>query len=66
MYKVEALAKTGETDEALTLLKTLPSVADPDLSYLRGIIELYNGESSKAKKHFTEGIQLDPEHLKCK
>lgn len=66
MFKVEALAKTGETDEASALLKTLPSQADPDVSYLKGIIELYSGDSAKAKKYFMEGIQYDPDHTKCK
>ena len=52
MYRVEALAKTGETDEATTLLKSIPASVDPDVSYLKGIIELYGGDSGKAKKHF--------------
>ena len=60
------MAKTGVTDEALTLLKSIPSSADPDISYLKGIIELYSGDSGKAKKYFLEGLQLDPEHRKCK
>ena len=60
LYKIEALAKTGVTDEALTLLKSVPNSADPDLSYLKGIIELYSGDSAKAKKFFIEGLQLDP------
>lgn len=28
--------------------------------YLKGIIELYSGDSSKAKSYFSEGIRLDP------
>lgn len=28
--------------------------------YLKGIIELYSGDSAKAKNYFTEGIRLDP------
>lgn len=55
-FKVEALAKTGEVTEALTLLKTIPVGNDqqsPDFWYLKGIIELYGGESSRAKKYFT-------------
>lgn len=67
VYRIEALAKTGNTDEAAKLLGSLPgSSNDPDVHYLKGIIELYSGDSAKAKKHFTEGLQLDPDHSKCK
>lgn len=66
VIKTEALAKTGATDEALALIKTMQNSVDPDLSYLKGIIELYSGDSSKAKKFFMEGLQLDPDHIKCK
>jgi len=63
------LAKTGDTTEALTLLKTIRVGLDqhsPDFWYLKGIIELYSGESGRAKKFFTEGLRLDPDHKKCK
>lgn len=33
--------------------------------YLKGIIELYSGDSAKAKSYFSEGIRLDPENSKC-
>ena len=33
--------------------------------YLKGIIELYSGDSAKAKSYFSEGIRLDPENIKC-
>jgi hypothetical protein len=33
--------------------------------YLKGIIELYSGDSAKAKSYFAEGIRLDPEYAKC-
>lgn len=33
--------------------------------YLKGIIELYSGDSAKAKSYFSEGIRLDPENAKC-
>ncbi len=42
------------------------SANDPDFYYLKGIIELYSGDSAKAKKHFADGLQLDPDHSKCK
>lgn len=67
--KVEFLAKTGETTDALTLLKTIRVGIDqsvPEFWYLKGIIELYGGESSRAKKFFTEGMRLDPDHKKCR
>jgi hypothetical protein len=32
----------------------------PEFYYLKGIIELYNGDSVKAKKYFAEGMRLDP------
>ncbi len=40
MHKVQALAKTGATTDALTLLKTIPSAHgnSPDTWYLKGII----------------------------
>lgn len=38
MYKIEALAKTGATEEAENLLKEIPHSDDPDLYYLKGII----------------------------
>jgi len=68
-YKVECLAKTGDTTDALTLLKTIKVGIDqqcPDFWYLKGIIELYGGESSRAKKFFGEGMRLDPDHKKCR
>lgn len=66
MYKIEALAKTGATDEADKLLKQLPHSNDPDLFYLKGLIELYSGDSGKAKNHFVQGLQFAPDHAKCK
>jgi hypothetical protein len=54
-HKVECLAKTGDTTEALTLFKQLKVGLDqncPDFWYLKGIIELYGGESGRAKKFF--------------
>ena len=68
-YKVECLAKTGETTEALTLVKSIRVGMDqqnPDFWYLKGIIELYGGESGRAKKFFVEGMRLDPDNQKCK
>jgi predicted Zn-dependent protease len=40
MYKVEGLAKTGETADAQTLLKTITIAhnGNPDFWYLKGII----------------------------
>lgn len=68
MSKVECLAKTGDTPSALTLLKTIPMAtqANPDFWYLKGIIELYGGESGRAKKFFIEGMRLDPDNNKCR
>jgi hypothetical protein len=45
MFKVEALAKTGQTVEAQTLIKIIPlaNSSNPDFWYLKGIIELYDG-----------------------
>lgn len=63
--KVEMLAKTGSTDEAKSLLRSVDS-SGPDGYYLKGIIELYGGDSSKAKKLFQEGMRLDPDNTKCR
>jgi len=68
-FKVECLAKTGDTIEAMTLVKTIRVGFDqqsPDFWYLKGIIELYGGESARAKKFFVEGMRLDPDHKKCR
>lgn len=66
---MECLAKTGDTTEALTLAKSIRVGLDqhcPDFWYLKGIIELYGGESGRAKKFFSEGMRLDPDHKKCR
>lgn len=62
------MAKTGDTANALTLLKSLPIATNqhPDTWYLKGIIELYGGDSSRAKKFFGEGMRLDPDNTKCR
>ena len=45
LFKVECMAKTGDTAGALTLLKSIPIATNnhPDTWYLKGIIELYGG-----------------------
>jgi hypothetical protein len=45
MLKVEALAKTGMTIDAQTLIRVIPlaNSSNPDFWYLKGIIELYDG-----------------------
>lgn len=47
-------------------MSAIGSTHDPDVYYLKGIIELYAGDSAKAKRHFADGLQLDPDHAKCK
>ena len=66
MKKVECLAKIGQTEEAGQLLSSMHSENTPEYFYLKGIIELYNGNSEKAKKLFSDGLRLDPENVKCK
>lgn len=39
---------------------------NPDFWYLKGIIELYSGDSNRAKKYFVQGIRLDPDNQKCR
>jgi DnaJ family protein C protein 7 len=63
--KVEMLAKTGNADEARNLLRGV-DIAGPDGFYLKGIIELYGGDSAKAKKMFQEGMRQDPDNNKCR
>lgn len=65
MKKVECLAKAGQTDEASQLLGSLSNENTPEFYYLKGIVELYNGNSDKAKKFLSDGLRLDPENLKC-
>jgi DnaJ family protein C protein 7 len=62
---VECLAKTGETSEANSLLSTIHNENTPEFYYLKGIIELYSGDSAKAKKYFRDGMRFDPENSKC-
>lgn len=68
LLKIECLAKTGDTVEALSQLKVNPlgHAGNPDFWYLKGIIELYGGESGRAKKFFVEGMRLDPDNNKCR
>lgn len=33
-----------------------------DVNYLKGLIELYSGDSGKAKRHFQEGLKYDPDN----
>jgi DnaJ homolog subfamily C member 7 len=65
MFKIEIQAKMGQTEEAGHLLNSLHTENTPEFYYLKGIIELYNGNSEKAKKTFMEGMKLDPENAKC-
>jgi DnaJ family protein C protein 7 len=44
----------------------LANTKNPDFWFLMGLIDLYGGNSLKAKKCFAEGIRLDPEHEKCR
>jgi DnaJ family protein C protein 7 len=62
------MAKTGDTANALTLLKSISIATNqsPDTWYLKGIIELYGGDSARAKKFFMEGMRLDPDNTKCR
>ena len=41
-------------------------VSNGELNYLRGLIELYSGDSGKAKKFFMEGLKFDPDNQKLK
>ncbi len=68
LFKVECMAKTGDTAGALTLLKSISiaTTQHPDTWYLKGIIELYGGDSARAKKFFMEGMRLDPDNNKCR
>lgn len=55
------------TDEASALLKSVSNTGtNADAFYLKGLIELYSGDSAKAKVFFTDGLKVDPEHAKCK
>jgi len=68
LIKCELLAKTGDTDEAKNVLRQLEGTgtSTSDTNYLRGLIELYSGDSTKAKKFFQEGLKYDPENDKLK
>ena len=68
LIKCELLAKTGDTDEAKNVLKNAEGsgASTGDINYLRGLIELYSGDSGKAKKYFMEGLKYDPDNEKLK
>ena len=34
--------------------------------YLKGIIDLYNGNSERAKKILIDGMKVDPDNKKCR
>jgi DnaJ family protein C protein 7 len=38
----------------------------PDIYYLKGLIELYQGNSERAKKVLIDGMKLDPDNKKCR
>ena len=48
------MAKTGDIDEAKNVIKTIESNGSTasDINYLKGLIELYSGDSNKAKRFF--------------
>ena len=60
MKKAECLAKSGQTNEASQLLNSIQAENTPEFYYLKGIVELYDGNSEKAKKLFSDGLRLDP------
>lgn len=68
IIKCELLSKTGDTAEARNVLRTLENggASNSDLNYVKGLIELYDGDSTKAKKFFTEGLKYDPDNQKLK
>jgi len=47
------LAKTGSTEEAAKALRAIDHEKTPETMYLKGIIELYSGDSAKAKSYFS-------------
>ena len=53
LHKIECLAKTGATDDALKELNSLDNQKTPETLYLKGLVELYSGKSAKAKTFFT-------------
>lgn len=64
---MECLAKNGQIDKATSVLANIPKdcIAIPDLYYLKGLLQLYGGNSDKAKQLFAEGVKLDPDNVKC-
>ncbi|EGR31789.1 hypothetical protein IMG5_101980, partial [Ichthyophthirius multifiliis] len=69
LKQVECLAMKGETDQAKNILVKIQNHEDvrrPDLCYLQGICELYNGNTDKAKTLFKNGMTLDPDNTKCR
>jgi hypothetical protein len=52
LIKIECLAKTGATDEAAKALRAVDHEKTPETMFLKGIIELYSGDSGKAKNYF--------------
>jgi len=44
----------------LSELRNIDHEKSPETMYLKGLLELYSGDSAKAKSYFSEGIRLDP------
>ncbi|CAD8145329.1 unnamed protein product [Paramecium pentaurelia] len=65
---VECLAKCGENERASKWLMQIQSEhgTTPDVYYLKGIIDLYNGNSERAKKILIDGMKVDPDNKKCR
>lgn len=65
---IECMAKVGETDRASKWLMQLQSEhgSTPDVYYLKSIIDLYNGNSERAKKILLDGMRIDPDNKKCR
>ena len=38
----------------------------PDVYYLKGLIEMYNGNSEKAKSVLIDAMRIDPDNTKCR
>lgn len=56
------------TDSANKIFQSIgsDSIANADAYYIKGIIELYSGNSERANKLFRKGMELDPDNSKCR
>lgn len=68
IIQVESMIKLGLSQQASNNLTKIQNLIGnvPDLYYLKGLLELYEGNTERAKKILLDGMKLDPDNKKCR